>query len=665
MMAPAPGPAEAPIKHERSWKLRMPSAGSDQWLLAILFVLAALPYLGILGNGFVYDDDTQLLRNPFVRNFNHLKQIFTTTVWSFQGGSQGVTNYYRPVMTLTYAACHAMFGFKPAGFHLVSILLNASVCCFLFWVVRRMFDDRVIAFVAAALFALHPVHTEAVDWVAAVTDLEAAFFALLSFLAFLKLDKAAGRQRGAFIVAMIAWFALALLSKESAAVLPLLALIYEHACRPDRSTTSFSGKLSRYGGLWLALAGYIIVRIHLLGSFAPAAPRRSAGLNEVALSAVALAGHYFRKTVWPAKLSAAYVFPPNLASLLPGIVTGLATLAVCALLMIWAWRVDRRVFFGFAWFFIALAPALNIRWMPDFVFAERYLYLPSAGLCWAAAGLAVSGWRKSGATGKRAFAAAACALALAMTARIVLRGRDWKNDLTFYTETLRSSPRAVMIRNDLGNYYWDRGDSADAAREWEQAYQVNPNAVYVLDNLGLLRIQQDRDQDAVIYFERALAVSAQDEGAHRGLGQAYDALGMKEKAERELLVAIKLAPLDVRARVSLGEVYFDEGKYAEAAAQFQTSNRSLPTVRADYGLGLAEWMRGDQASAESAFKSALALDPGGARPHFMLGLFYGATGRVAAAINEYEAGLRVDPANQKALTALAKLRAKPAATRQP
>lgn len=665
MTAPAPEPAEAPIQRERAWMPHAHSTGVDQKLLAILFALAALPYLGILRNGFVYDDDTQLLRNPFVRNFSHLKQIFTTSVWSFQGGSQGVTNYYRPVMTLTYAVCHAMFGFNPAGFHLVSILLNAGVCCLLFWTVRRMFRDHAIAFVAAALFALHPVHTEAVDWVAAVTDIEAAFFALLSFLAFLSLESTARKKWGVLMAAMLASFALALLSKESAAVLPLLALIYEHACRPDRSSTSLSGKLSRYGGLWLALAGYIVVRVHMLGSFAPAAPRRSAPLNEVALSAVALAGHYFRKMVWPAKLSAAHVFPSNLASLLPGIITGLATLIVCALLMIWAWKAERRVFFGLAWFFIALTPALNIRWMPDFVFAERYLYLPSAGLCWAAAWLAISGWRKSGAPGKRALAAAACALALVMAARIALRGRDWKNNLTFYSKTLASSPRAAMIRNDLGDYYWDRDDFADAGREWDQAYQVDPGIVYVLDNLGLLRMHQNRDQDAIIFFERALAVNAQDEGAHRGLGQAYDALGMKEKARQELLAAIKLAPLDVRARVSLGELYFDEGKYAEATAQFQAANGSLPTTRADYGLGLAEWMRGDQAAAENAFKAALILDPGGARPHFMLGLFYGATGRAAAAISEYKAGLRIDPANQKARTALAKLRARPAAARRP
>ncbi|MGH9351744.1 MAG: tetratricopeptide repeat protein, partial [Terriglobia bacterium] len=612
----------------------------------------------ILLNGFVYDDDLQVLQNPYVRDLGHLKQIFTTTVWSFQGGAQGITNYYRPVMTLTYAFCHTLFGFRAAGFHLVSIVMNAAVVCLVFVVARRVFQDRALAFLAATLFALHPVHTEAVDWIAAVTDLEAAFFFLLAFWFFLSLRGATGKRWAVLQAAMLASYALALLSKESAAALPVIAAIYEHACREDRQHTSFLVKLRRYGALGWVLAAYLGVRIYFLGAFAPVAPRHDLGFNEVALSALALAGHYVEKMFWPVRLCAAYVFPASLGALLPRILAGLAVTAVCVLLMAYFWKRERRVFFGLAWFFVTLAPVLNIRWMPDFAFAERYLYLPSVGFCWVLGWLGLKLWRKCAAvdaTWKRAAAALACVLAVLMVVRIVIRGRDWKNDLTFYKSTLKVAPDALIIRNDLGNYYWDQGDLADAQQQWEKAYQLQPNAAYVLDNLGLLRLRQKRYEEAAIFFERSLAVTPKDEGAHTGLGQAYSAMGVKQKAEQELLAAIMLAPLDVRPRVSLGELYFDEGRYAEAAIQFQASNRSLPTTRACYGLGLAEWMRGNRAGAEIAFKTALRIDPSGARPHFMLGLFYGATGRLAEAIQEYQTGLQRAPGNQKALAALAKL----------
>lgn len=664
--SPSPA-APAPVDARRCSSGSTTALKGNLGLMAFLVLLASLPYAGILLNGFVYDDDTQVLRNPYIRNFSHLKLIFTTTVWSFRGGAQGVTNYYRPVMTCTYAACHAFFGFHAAGFHLASLAINAAAVCLVFVVARRIFHDRSLALLSAALFALHPIHTEAVDWIAAVTDLEAALFLLLAFWCFLNLESAKGKRWAMWQVTMLAGYVLALLSKESAAVLPALAVLYEHACREDRRQTSFSTKIGRYAGLWLALAAYLVARTHFLGAFAPVAPRRNAAFNEIALSALALAGHYVEKMFWPVRLCAAYVFPASLAALLPRILVGLAVIVICALLMAYFWELDRRVFFACAWFFITLAPVLNIRWMPDFAFAERYLYLPSVGFCWVMGWLGLKLWRWCSAQGIRWKLAAftlAGGLTLLMIIRIAIRSQDWKNDLAFYQSTLAASPRALMIRNDLGNSYWDQEDIADAARQWEAAYQIDPNAIYVLDNLGLLRLKQKRYEEASVFFERSLAVSPDDEGAHTGLGETYAALGQKQKAEEELLAAIKLAPLDVRPRVRLGELYFDEARYSEACAQFQASNRSMPTPRAEYGLGLAEWMRGDRVDAESAFKSALQIDPGGARPHFMLGLFYGATGRMADGIREYQAGLRVDPSDKSAQVALAKLQAQAANTKE-
>ena len=157
----------------------------DVALLALLLVLAVLPYASTLANSFVYDDFPQLVENPYVRGFRHLREIFTTTVWSFQG-AQGVTNYYRPLMTFGYLVCYQIFGPLPFGFHLANVLLHAAVVCLLFGVTRRVFGDPLPAFLAAALFALHPVHTESVAWVAAVPDIELTFFYLLAFWFFLR-----------------------------------------------------------------------------------------------------------------------------------------------------------------------------------------------------------------------------------------------------------------------------------------------------------------------------------------------------------------------------------------------------------------------------------------------------------------------------------------------
>ena len=144
--------------------------------LLMLVALAVIPYGNTLRNGFVYDDIAQVVVNPYIHNFHHLREIFTSPVWSFMGGSQGTTNYYRPVMSLGYLFCYQLFGPRALGFHLANLLANVGVTLLVFLVTLRMFRSAPVALVTGCIFALHPIHSEAVDWVAAVTELELTFF---------------------------------------------------------------------------------------------------------------------------------------------------------------------------------------------------------------------------------------------------------------------------------------------------------------------------------------------------------------------------------------------------------------------------------------------------------------------------------------------------------
>jgi len=153
---------------------------------SLLFLLAVLPYLNALRNGFVYDDGIQVLGNPYIRDFGHLREIFTTTVNSYRSVG-AAANYYRPLMNFGYLLCFQLFGPSAYAFHLVNVLLHGLVVVLLFLVTKRIFRNSTLSFVAAALFALHPIHTESVDWVAAVTDVELTFFCLLTFWFFLGL----------------------------------------------------------------------------------------------------------------------------------------------------------------------------------------------------------------------------------------------------------------------------------------------------------------------------------------------------------------------------------------------------------------------------------------------------------------------------------------------
>lgn len=626
-------------------------------LIAVLAILTSLPYLNTLHNGFVYDDSSQVLSNPYIRNFHHLREIFTTTVWSYRGGREAATVYYRPLMTLLYLGCFQLAGAAAWLYHLASILFNAAAVVAVFLLTERMFGNRPLAFAAAAIFALHPIHSEAVAWVAAVTDLQVSFFYVLTFWLFLGLPQRNSRQAVLAQAAMSASFLLCLLSKESAVTLPLLAAIYEHFYRDDRLRIRWPEKLRRYGLLWVLLLGYLVFHFYFLGMVKATRPM---ALQEAAFSVVGLVAQYLWKFLWPVRLCAFYVFPDDLLTLFKQVPAGLLALGVLALLFRYLWRHARQVSFGLIWFLVTLAPVLNARWMPANVFSERYLYLPSVGLCW------VLGWgctrlfeairKPVRPTWRRAVATALAILGALSVFRIVTRNRDWHDEVTFYRSTLAVSPDSVQMRNNLGQVYYNRGDYAAAEQEWLLAQKIAPNYPVLLDNLGLVYTQEQRYDEAVAVLLRCLRLVPTDPVAHVNLGEAYYQTGNLQLAEKELRTAVSLAPLFVRARISLGEFYFAQARYDEAAGQFRRSIESVPTAKGYLGEGLAYFQLGNSEKAQSDLQKAEALDPASSRPHFVLGFFYAETGRPRQAIEEYESGFRIDPDNAAARAAFLKLK---------
>jgi len=625
---------------------------------AILAALAVLPYLNTLGNTFVYDDIDQVLRNPYIQNFHHLREIFTSSVWSFMGDFRGTTNYYRPVMSMGYLFCYQLFGPSARGFHLASLLVNAGVVLLVFLVTLRMFRSAAVALLAAGIFALHPIHSEAVDWIAAVTELELAFFYLLTFGFFLAGARADGKFSVPLQIAMAGSFALALLSKEQALTLPLLATLYEHFFREDRAAATRVQKFRRYGALWGLAAVYLVLRARYLGGLVPSLEPEVFGTGGLALAALALIGRYAWKLVWPAELCAYYLFPTQVAPLYPRALAGALALAIAAFIFMVLRKHNRQAAFGVVWMLATLAPVLNVRWMTSNPFAERYLYLASVGFCWILGWAGIRCWNALSMRGWRwraALALVAVVIATLWVVRIVARNRDWHNNVTFYTATLAVSPDAYYIHNNLGTVYWAQGNMPAAESEWRTALRLAPGSEYALHNLGLVANAQKNYPEAEALFRRALAIRPNYSDAHLDWGKTFEATGRLPEAEAEFRAAEALSPLNLRAHLALSEFYFDRRQLPEAEAEARRSVEIEPTPQGDWDLGLVEWLKGDRRGAERAFLDAAALAPSESRSHFMLGLFYMDSNRNADAIREYRAGLQLDPKNADAIANLRKL----------
>ncbi len=654
---PIPNP-QSPITNHKS---------PIPWLLALLLFLAVLPYLNTLQNGFVYDDNNEVLTNPYIRSFSHVGDIFSTRILAHLG-ARGATNYYRPIGIFGFLICYKMFGLLPYGFHLANLVLNALIVCLLFGLTRRLFRDDWMAFAAAAIFALHPIHTESVAWISGVTDLDLALFYLAAFWFFVESARPQGRRSEWMQLGMVGSFILALLSKEQAATLPVAAMIYEHFYREDRSSTTWRQKVARYDALWLLVVLYVLFRIGFFGAFAPVQLTHHVSWYQAILSAAPLAGMYVWKMFWPVHLVAFYPFHKSVTLFDFKVVAGFEWLLICALLFLSLRKRHLLASFGFIWFFLNIAPVLNSRWLGPNVFTERYLYLPSVGFCWVAAWWIENMWNKRRARGVPpvqeswpgwpwhkawhvAFAAIIGALAVLAFVRIFTRNRDWLDDETYYRVTLAAVPEAASLRMNLGAVYWNSMRPDAAEREWKYELATAPPSAPLLNDLGLIYARKGQKDQAIAYFQQAMRMRPNYPDAHQNLGRLYQAMGRTAEAELQLRAAVALAPLNVTGRNELGSLYLQAGRVNEAEAQFQASAASIPNLPAFDALGDIAAGQGRRQEAAEDYRQAIGLDDFDWRAHFGLAAILEAQGRTAEAAKHYRASLIANPGNKEAQAA--------------
>lgn len=412
----------------------------------VVALLAFAVNANVLGNGFVYDDGAQILNNPYIHSPRYLGKIFSTNVWSFIG-PEGTSNYYRPLMHVINMITYGLFGLRPAAYHMTSILFHVGCCLMVYWIGRRLFSEQA-ALLAALFFAVHPIHTEAVAWIASVADPACGFFFLLSFYLYLR-----GRPVWSAAAALPA-----LLMKETAVMLLPVILVYQ-------LSTKEGAKKAMYHLVPLAVV--LALRWNALGGLVMVANPYVLPLDSRIYSMVYLAGKYLWKLMAPWPFNIFHVFHAVTSPADPRFLGAVALLGMTAAGAFWLWRRGSNLWFAVVWILVPLVPVLYISRLGDNVFTERYLYLPSVGFCWLLA--AAFGDRK------------AAVLFLLMNYSLLtwFRNSEWRDDVTLYTLTLQVSPESSLIRFHLGNAYLAGGMPEQALPLLIQAASERPGDAQV------------------------------------------------------------------------------------------------------------------------------------------------------------------------------------------
>lgn len=516
--------APAPAPH--------PRAQVPDWLLpaGALALLAFAVYANGISNGFVSDDKIQLLRNPLVTSVSQVPHIFGSAVWSILQVPGYAGNYYRPLQFLVYMALYQCAGFSAPLFHAFMVALHTVNTLLLYFLVRRLASARV-AIAAAALFAVHPIHTEVIDWIAAVPDLMVTTVVLAGVLWLARDDQP---PSGLAIAGHSILYFLALLTKETGVMLLPLYAGFGFFYR-GRGWQEFRRNGQLYAGMAAAFLVYLAMRRAALGSIAPG---QAAFFHltplEFTLSAVVIAGQYLGALLFPVNLSYFHIFHPT-AGVTPVLAISAVALAAAAAAVL---RFRSPVLaYGALWIAATLAPALNLTGVGQNVFAERYLYLPSAGFCWIAAWV----WDRL-AVCKPIWAIAAGTLVLlAASGEIVARNRDWLDDFTLFQASLRQAPTSGWLHNWMAGIYVERRQFDRALEEERLAVQYEPKAPSFHENLGNILLLTD-PRAAVAEFEKLLALSPRRAESHADLAVALEAAGDPSRAAAEYQAALRLQP---------------------------------------------------------------------------------------------------------------------------
>lgn len=437
-------------------------------MLAIVVLAAVAIYANALVMGFVWDDIHEIVEPGPIRSLENIPWFFSNSV-SAGHKFANATPYYRPLFSLSNAIDYALWEGTPFGYHLTNILLHAIVSGLVFMIVKRMIHLPVSALFGGLVYALHPVHAEAVVYVSARNELLCALFMTASFCLYLKWRDNMIPSR---LMMLQVLFFPALLSKEMAVTMPLLIGCYEITVGEYRLKQAFL----RAFPFVVTVVLYLFLRSMVLDVTswdAPPMPVRT-------LTGITLMFSYLRLLIFPLSLKTLYDIPLQWELLQAEILLVLFVILTPVILAIYLYRRNKVLCFGISWIYLALIPASGLPTliMPAYM-AERYLYIPSIGfafICGRLLELTSQKLSKQASTLHRVTSwhmpclTVVMLMLVAYSVLTVVHKRNWKDEPTLYKAMIHDAPDHQIGYDLLGSWYGKRqNDNLEMAKYYMQS----------------------------------------------------------------------------------------------------------------------------------------------------------------------------------------------------
>ena len=606
------------------------SFGLWDWLfIAALLVAVVLIYEPAWQGGLIWDDDHHVTA-PGIRSWRGLYRIWFDLK---------ATQQYYPLLHSAFWIEHKLWGDATLGYHLANILQHAAAAVLVALILRRLKIPG--AYLAAAVFALHPVNVESVAWITEQKNTLSAVFYLSAMLVYLHFDQS---RKAPLYFGALGLFVLGLCSKTVTATLPGALLVIFWWQRGRLSWRRDVLPLVPFFVLGAAAGVFTAwVERTLIGAEGAAF---SLTLVERGLIAGRVVWFYLGKLLWSGELL--FIYPRWHVSqtawwqyLFP-----LATLLLLAAL--WAMRRRwRGPLAGLLYFVGTLFPVLGFFNVFPFIYsfvADHFQYLASLGIiAMASAGTALllTRWGLWG----RPAGYAACSVLLAILASLTWQQSRMYTDIeTLYRTTIARNPDCSMAHNNLGNLLGVGGHIEEAIAQFREALRVDPRHANAHFNLGNALAQQGHCNEAIAEYNKGLEIEPNCPSGYNNLGVTLADLGRFDGAIAHYQKALELQPDYPEAHHNFGLALANLGRLDEAAAHYRTALEIKPDyfeAHNHLGVALARLGRIDEAIAE--YHKALEIEAKYADAHYNLGVTLIGRGQVDEAIAQYRKALESKP----------------------
>ncbi|MGO9609118.1 MAG: tetratricopeptide repeat protein [Verrucomicrobiia bacterium] len=616
-----------------AWK--SPIAGA-----ALIIVLTVLAYLPVMHGGFVWDDDSWTTGiKGLLRDVSGLRAMWCRLT--------ALQQYY-PLSGTTFWLDYHLWGFWTLPYHVENVLLHAASAVLFWQLLRRLKTPG--AWLAGAVFALHPVMVESAGWITERKNVLSLVFYLGALLAygrfnsFWKEDNGSRAQhRGAYGLALLLCLC-ALLAKTTAFSLPAVIVLIGWW---KRGRVRWREDVLPTLPMFALAISFCLMTARLEKTHVGAqGPDFALTFPERCLIAGRVPWFYIGKLLWPANLC--FVYPqwqPDAGSwqqwLYPAATAGV--LVALWLARRWIGRGPAMAAFFYMGTLFPLLGFFNAYGMRYSFVWNHWAYLPSLGLIALFAG-AVSSCADTWQLGQNVRCTLSALLLLVLAALTWQWARVYQDSETLWRDTETKNPNAWMPHYNRGLDLWQAGRVQESIGEFQEVLRIKPDDAAVHDDLGLAFVKIGKLQEAIEQYKEALQIKPDDVAAHSDLGAAFAKLGRLQEAIEHYERALRINPDYGVAHNDLGLALVRLGRVPEAIAQYEQALRSNPDdADAHNNLGIALAQAGRIPEAIEHLEHALRVKPDLADAHYNLGIALAQTGKIGEAIAHYEQALRIKP----------------------